>query len=149
MFSHYVLCTFSYILQISYYIVCTLLYLVHISPDAQFFLLQRHFLLCDFALTFHSGIPFHYVLWPLHYRILHYRILHYRISSNKRSQCLFNFEALNVQSCKLYNNKYMITSAQITNTEIFAFIVVLVFILLRRKVLLIKRKDNINCQKVD
>ena len=43
----------------------------------------------------------------------------------------------------------MITSAQITNTEIFAFIVVLVFILLRRKVLLIKRKDNINCQKVD
>ena len=139
MFSHYVLCTFSYILQISYYIVCTLLYLVHISPDAQFFLLQRHFLLCDFALTFHSGIPFHYVLWPLHYRI----------SSNKRSQCLFNFEALNVQSCKLYNNKYMITSAQITNTEIFAFIVVLVFILLRRKVLLIKRKDNINCQKVD
>ena len=29
---------------------------------------------------------------------------------------------LKVQSCKLYNNKYMISSTQITNTEIFAFI---------------------------
>ena len=34
---------------------------------------------------------------------------------------------LKVQSCKLYYNKYMITSIQITNTEIFAFIAVLVF----------------------
>ena len=33
---------------------------------------------------------------------------------------------LKVQSCKLYNNKYMIASTQITNTEIFAFIDVLV-----------------------
>ena len=32
---------------------------------------------------------------------------------------------LKVQSCMLYNSKYMITSMQITNTEIFAFIVVL------------------------
>ena len=30
---------------------------------------------------------------------------------------------LKVQSCKLHNNKYMISSTQITNTEIFAFIV--------------------------
>ena len=33
--------------------------------------------------------------------------------------------SLNVQSCKLYN-KYLIASRQITNTEIFAFITVLV-----------------------
>ena len=29
---------------------------------------------------------------------------------------------MKVQSCKLYNNKYMIASIQITDTEIFAFI---------------------------
>ena len=52
---------------------------------------------------------------------------------------------LKVQSCKLYNNKYMISSTQITNTEIFAFIAALVFKLLSRKVLFINRKDNKNC----
>ena len=36
----------------------------------------------------------------------------------------------------------MIASTQITNTEIFGFIAVLVFKLLSRKVLFIKRKDN-------
>ena len=36
----------------------------------------------------------------------------------------------------------MITSAQITNTEFFAFIAVLVFKLLNRKVLLINRKKQ-------
>ena len=36
----------------------------------------------------------------------------------------------------------MITSTQITNTEIFAFIAVVVFKLLSRKVLLKNRKDN-------
>ena len=36
----------------------------------------------------------------------------------------------------------MIASAQITNTEIFAFIAVLVFILLSRKVLFINRKKQ-------
>ena len=51
---------------------------------------------------------------------------------------------LKVQSCKLYN-KYMIASIQITNTEIFAFIAVLVSISLSRKVLFINRKDNRNC----
>ena len=30
-------------------------------------------------------------------------------------------EKYNYQSCKLYNDKYMIASTQITNTEIFAF----------------------------
>ena len=39
----------------------------------------------------------------------------------------------------------MIASTQITNTEIFAFIAVLVFKLLNSKVLFIKRKDNKNC----
>ena len=50
-----------------------------------------------------------------------------------------------VQSCKLYNNKYMIASAQITrteitSTEIFVFVAVLVFQLLNLKVLFINRK---------
>ena len=40
-------------------------------------------------------------------------------------------QPLKVQSCKLYNDKYMIASIQITNTEIFAFITVLVFKLLQ------------------
>ena len=35
----------------------------------------------------------------------------------------------------------MITSTQLTNTEIFAFTAALVFKLLRRKVLFINRKD--------
>ena len=42
----------------------------------------------------------------------------------------------------------MIASTQITNTEIFAFIAVLVFKLLSRKVLFINKKDNRNCYKV-
>ena len=40
---------------------------------------------------------------------------------------------LKVPSCKLYHNKCMIASAQITSTEIFAFIAVLAFKLLSRK----------------
>ena len=52
---------------------------------------------------------------------------------------------LKVQSCKLYNKKYIIASAQITNTKILAFIAILVFKLLSRKVLFINRKDNRNC----
>ena len=43
---------------------------------------------------------------------------------------------LKVQSCKLYSSKYMIALTQITNTEIFAFIAVLVFKILGRKVFL-------------
>ena len=52
---------------------------------------------------------------------------------------------LKVQSCKLYNNKYMIALTQITNTEIFALIAVLIFKLLSRSVLFINRKENRNC----
>ena len=44
---------------------------------------------------------------------------------------------LKVQSWKLYNNK-----TQITDTEIFAFIAVLVSKLMSRKVLFINRKDK-------
>ena len=39
----------------------------------------------------------------------------------------------------------MIASTQITTTEIFAFIAVVVFNLLTGKVLFINRKDNRNC----
>ena len=46
---------------------------------------------------------------------------------------------------KVHSCKYMITSAQISNTEIFGFIAVLVFKLLNLKVLFINRKDNRNC----
>ena len=42
----------------------------------------------------------------------------------------------------------MIASTQITNTETFAFVAVLVFKLLTRKVLFINRKDNRNCLKI-
>ena len=44
---------------------------------------------------------------------------------------------------QIYNNKYMIASTQITNTESFAFIAV--FKLLSSKVLFKNRKDNRNC----
>ena len=52
---------------------------------------------------------------------------------------------LKVQSCRSYNNKYLIALTQITTTEIFAFIAILVFKLLSREVLFINRKDNRNC----
>ena len=63
------------------------------------------------------------------------------------SEYLQNFLAtlLKVQSCKLYNNKYVIASTQITDTEIFVFIAVIDFKLLSCKVLFIKRRDNRNC----
>ena len=51
---------------------------------------------------------------------------------------------LKVQPCKLYNNKFMIASTQITNTEILELITVLVFNLSTRKALFINRKDNRN-----
>ena len=50
-----------------------------------------------------------------------------------------------VQSCKLYDNKYMIALIQITNTESFAFIAVLVFKLLSRKNIFINRIGNRKC----
>ena len=49
-----------------------------------------------------------------------------------------------VQSWKLYNNEYIIASTQITNTEMFTFIAVLLFKLLSSKVLPKNRKDNRN-----
>ena len=56
----------------------------------------------------------------------------------------YTIKSLKVRSYKLYNN-YMITSTRITNTEIFAFIRVLVSKLLSRKASFINRKDNRNC----
>ena len=44
----------------------------------------------------------------------------------------------------IYINKHMIASTQITKTEIFAFIVVLLFKLLSPKVLLINKKKIVN-----
>ena len=55
-----------------------------------------------------------------------------------------NKRNLKVQSCKLYNNKYMIVSAQISLTEFFALTAILVK-LLSRKVLSINIKYNRNC----
>ena len=52
---------------------------------------------------------------------------------------------LKAQSYKLHNNKYLIALTQVTNTENLAFTAVLVFKLLSRKVLFIKRKDNRDC----
>ena len=47
---------------------------------------------------------------------------------------------LKVHSSKLCNNKYMIALTQVTNTEIFAFIAVLVFKLLRAKYYVYKQE---------
>ena len=60
-----------------------------------------------------------------------YEILHY---------VAFKTKPLKVKSCKLYNNKYMFASTQITNTESFAVIAVLIVKLLSRKVLFINKK---------
>ena len=51
---------------------------------------------------------------------------------------------LKVQSCKLYNDKYMTALTEITNTKIFTVVAVLVVKLLSRKVLFINRKYNRN-----
>ena len=48
---------------------------------------------------------------------------------------------LKVQSCKLYNIKFIIASTQITNTEIFAFIAVQVFKLLSDEILFINKRQ--------
>ena len=58
-----------------------------------------------------------------------------------------SYYLLKVQSCKLYNSKYVIALTQITKTEIFVFISVLVFNLLSYKVLFINRKDNRTVKK--
>ena len=62
-----------------------------------------------------------------------------------KENLLGQFGLLKVQSCKSCNSKCMVSSTKIMNTEIFAFIAVLVFKLLSRKVLFINRKDSRNC----
>ena len=66
---------------------------------------------------------------------------------NFARQCRYGHrqDKLKVQSGKLYKNKYMIASTQMKNTDIFAFIAVLVIKLLSCQVLFINRKDNRNC----
>ena len=54
--------------------------------------------------------------------------------------------ASKVQSRKLYNDRYVIALAQITNTEIFPFKAVVVFNLLNHEVLFTNRKDSGNCK---
>ena len=54
---------------------------------------------------------------------------------------------LKVQSCKLHNNKYIVALTQIRNIENFAFITVLIFELLSRKILFVNRKDKNNVLK--
>ena len=54
-------------------------------------------------------------------------------------QILINEE---IKRYNLYNNKYMIDSTQITNTEIFAIIAVLVFNLLSRNLRKFKKITN-------
>ena len=73
------------------------------------------------------------------------RVGYHQILQNMRVLLFQVYNYLKEQSCKLCNNKYMIASIQKTNTEILAFITVLVFKLLIRKVLFINRKDNESC----
>ena len=62
----------------------------------------------------------------------------------QKSAYLINY-SLKVQSCKLYNNKYVIALTQIANNDIFASIAVHVLKLLSCKVLFTNRTDNRNC----
>ena len=70
--------------------------------------------------------------------------MHCLITEKLTINCLKNqviySKPLKIQSFKLNNITFMIVSTQITNTEIFAFIVVLVFKLLRLNVLFINIK---------
>ena len=56
-----------------------------------------------------------------------------------------NFVIVKGTVMQSYNNKYMIASAIITNTENFAILFVLVFKLFSRKVLLMNKKNSRNC----
>ena len=51
---------------------------------------------------------------------------------------------IKIQSCDLYNNKYMIASIQITHNEVFTSIAVEAFKLVGNRVLFIDKKDNRN-----
>ena len=51
---------------------------------------------------------------------------------------------IKIQSCDLYNNKYMIASIQITQNEVFTSIAVEAFKLVGNRVLFIDKKDNRN-----
>ena len=67
-------------------------------------------------------------------------------NSTRNTFCLKNSVSRLAMQNKymIYINKHMIASIQVTNTEIFAFIAVLVFKLLSPKVLLINKKKIVN-----
>ena len=64
----------------------------------------------------------------------------YFIANAAKSFLKINISKLKLQTYKLYINKYMIASTQVTNTEIFGFITALLFTLSSRKMLFINRK---------
>ena len=72
--------------------------------------------------------------------------MHCLITEKLTINCLKNqviySKPLKIQSFKLNNITFMIVSTQITNTEIFAFIVVPVFKLLRLNVLFINIRQK-------
>ena len=94
--------------------------------------------LCILYFLFHEGKDTSAILQPSVYHLAYVSPIFFCFHK------YFNNFHLKVQSCKLYNSKYIITSTQITNTDILAFIAVLVLNLLSRKVLFINRKDNRN-----
>ena len=76
------------------------------------------------------------------------KLMKHLILGGCKKELRFSFKKIQVQSCKLYNNKYVIGSTQTANAEIFAFIAALVFKLSSCKVLFMSRKDKRNCLKV-
>ena len=80
-----------------------------------------------------------YIKWNCHIGCLLHICSMFYIKLRKSEKHSPDFKG---QSCKLYNSKYTIASTQITNSEIFAFVAVLIFKLLSCKVLFINRQDN-------
>ena len=94
-------------------------------------------LICYVILSQQSFTPVHRIVMVIRNSSVFFKSL-YRCLD--KSDC-----TLKVQSCKLYNNKYMTSSTQTKNIDIVSFIAVLVFKLLSHKVLFINRKSNRNC----
>ena len=66
-----------------------------------------------------------------------------KVKAKFRNLNIYNLQS-DLESCKLYNNKYMIASTEKTNTEIFASIAALVLKFLRRKVGYFLKKQHIS-----
>ena len=74
-----------------------------------------------------------------------YKVLRWLQPNDRKKDLKRRNVYLKVQPCKLDNSKHITVSGKTTNTKIFAFIAVLGFKLLSRKVLSVNRKDNRNC----